>query len=269
MKSLGIAILIMILPGVTLCMAAGQKPAPVISSVTFSAPSPVKAGDIITVDIGGTPAMRAAFAVKGLISMTHLKEMSAGSYHGTAVVPKGKLVRNAPLIGYLGVDGSHAAPVQASRLITSITSTIPPKLPAIKPEVHVKPIEPVKSPPPAPKPEPIVKTTPPPTPEAEKVKIVSPANGATIKQAILVDGTADPGATVKVLVTYTNEKTGMLKLSGEVASQELAVGKNGKYRLGPIALNGPLATSGLRFTIKAYYPDRADHGTAEVVVRRL
>ncbi|MHB9037056.1 MAG: hypothetical protein ACYC64_10325, partial [Armatimonadota bacterium] len=54
--------------------------------------------------------------------------------------------------------------------------------------------------------------------------------------------------------------------AGEVASQMVAVGKNGEFRMGPIALEGPLATQGLEFTIKAYYTDREDHGTAMVKV---
>ena len=89
-----------------------------------------------------------------------------------------------------------------------------------------------------------------------------------IRHVILVEGSAEAGSTVRVVVTYSNGLAGLLKLSGDVASQDLAVGKNGRYKLGPIALDGPLATSGLKFTIKAFYPDRAEHGTAEVAVKR-
>ena len=106
-----------------------------INSVTFSAPAPLRAGDIITVDLTGTPGVKAAFSVKNLIPATRLKEMSPGSYHGTVRVPVGKIVRNAPLVGYLGNYNAHAAPVQAGRLVTVVESgdAEPVKLPAVLP----------------------------------------------------------------------------------------------------------------------------------------
>ncbi len=240
-----------------------------ITSITFSAPSPLKAGDIITVDLAGTPGVRAAFSVKNLIPITHLKEVSIGSYHGSVKVPAGKYVRNAPLVGYLGDDNEHAAPVQASRLITVIDPNEyqPDKLPPIAPEP-----KPVSANPPAPEPpkQAAVDTAKPaPRPSAavsrDKIKITSPVSGSALRRTILVKGEALPGSTVRVLITYNNGLSGMLRLAGEVASQDVAAGKNGEFKVGPIALDGPLATDGLRFTIKAYYPLRADHGTAEVV----
>lgn len=242
-----------------------------INSVTFSAPAPLKAGDIITVDLAGTPDVRAAFSVKSLIPATRLKEVSPGSYHGTVQVPAGKIVRNAPLVGYLGNDTAHAAPVQAGRLVTVVESRVveePSKLPVVRPEPRTKPADP----PPAAKP--VVpdppKPAPPPAPVAAvdkgKIVLTSPVDGATLKHAILVKGKARPGSVVRVVITYNNSLSGMMKLAGNVASQNLAVDKSGEFRMGPIALDGPLATDGLRFTIKAYYPDRADHGTADVTV---
>jgi hypothetical protein len=113
---------------------------------------------------------------------------------------------------------------------------------------------------------PIVQPTTPAPKEttAAKVILTNPPDGAKITRALLVRGTADPDSKVLVKVTYTNGLSGLLKLAGEVVSQSVAVGKNGEFRVGPIALEGPLATEGLKFTIKAYYPDREDHGTAIV-----
>lgn len=251
-----------------------------INSITFSAPAPLKAGDIITVALAGTPGVRAAFSVKNLIPTTHLKEVSAGSYHGSVRVPKAKFVRNAPLVGYLGNDSGHAAPVQAGRLISVLDPDAPQppaKLPVIQPESRAQPVDPQASAkkkpvsaPPAPKlaapPTAEQKPTPPPASvtvaNSGKIVLTSPADGAEIRRAITVKGKALPDSTVKVTITYNNNLSGMLKLGGEVASQNLAAGKNGEFRMGPIALDGPLATDGLRFTIKAYYPDRTDHGTA-------
>lgn len=248
-----------------------------ISSVTFSAPAPLRAGDIVTVDLAGTPGVRAAFSIRGLIPATQLREVSAGSYHGAVKVPEGKFVRNAPVVGYLGDDRGHAAPVQASRLVTVVDTDAqaPSKMPPVLPEPHAKapqaaPIaKPVVVPQPEPKPapQPAPKPTPPPAPaDTGRIVITTPADGATLKHMIVIRGSARPGSTVKVAITYNNGLSGLMKLAGDVASQNLAAGKNGEFRMGPIALDGPLATDGLRFTIKAYYPDRVDHGTAEVTV---
>lgn len=254
------------------CAAGAQTMT--ITSVTFSAPAPLTAGDMITVDLAGTPGVRAAFSVKGLIAPTQLKEMSAGSYHGTVKVPAGKIVKNAPLVGYLGNESGHAAPVQASRLITVSTSRLvqPDKLPPVLPEPHVKVAEPTA--PPTPKPAPAVQPAPKPAPlpapvkaeEPGKIVFVYPADGAVLKRSITIKGNARPDSTVKIAITYNNNMSGLMKLAGEVATQNVATGKNGEFRMGPIALDGPLATDGLRFTIKAYYPDRAQHETAEVTV---
>lgn len=263
------------------------KPAPKINSVTFSAPVPLKAGDIITADLTGTPGTKAAFAVRGFIPVVPMKELSAGSYHGTAKVPKGKFIRNAPLVGYLGEGDLHAAPVQASRLVTVVDPSEvmpkptvaplgfakpgpiaePDKLPAVKPvpTPAPKPVEVAKpapvAPPPAPKPE-VAK----PIPATANIALTSPTDGAVIKRSIVIKGTAEPGERLRITITYSNNLTGVLKLAGNVGSQDVSVGKHGEFRMGPIALDGPLATVGLRFTIKAYYPDRADHATAEISV---
>lgn len=254
-----------------------------INSITFSAPVPLKPGDIITVDLTGTPKAKAAFSVKDLIATVKMTEMSVGSYHGTVKVPKGKTVRNAPLVGYLGVGDVHAAPVQASRLVTvqpdseESRLTLPPlgfvkagpvaepaKLPVVKP--LVAPTEPAKSSPAPVAVEPAKQIEKPTPTQVAKISLSSPVDGTVIRHVIAVKGTAEPGSTVRVAVTYSNNLSGLLKLAGEVASENVSVGKDGEFRVGPIALDGPLATDGLRFTVKAYYPDRADHASVEVSV---
>ncbi len=293
--AVGDAIVVTITNGETVSMKATyaapkHTSTPKINSITFSAPVPLKAGDIITVDLAGTSGAKAAFAVKNLISTVYLKEVSPGAYHGSVKVPDGKTVRNAPLVGYMGMGKVHAPPVQAARLVTvgdpeRLTPTIPP-LGVAKPGPAPLP-EPAKLPPPAPEPAPKKPSPPPPapapaptpppapqTPEASavppsgegKIVLTSPTDGATVRRAIVVKGKADPGSAVKVTITYSNQLNGLLKLAGEVVSQNLSAGSNGEFRMGPIALDGPLATPDLKFTIKAYYPDRADHGTAQVCV---
>lgn len=251
-----------------------------IYSVTFSAPVPLKACDIITVDMAGTPKAKAAFSVKGLFSIVRMSEVSSGSYHGSVTVPKGKTVCNAPLVGYLGVGNTHAAPVQASRLINvGFDKALPKSLPPLgftkapttaKPPVVKPSLAPTKRPEaalaPTVQPAPVAVSKKSDEPKASKIVLTNPQDGSVIRRVILVRGTADPGAAVRVTITYSNGLTGLLKLAGDVASESVSVGKNGEFRMGPIALDGPLATNGLKYTIKAYYPDRADHGTAEVTV---
>ena len=252
-----------------------------INSVTFSAPVPLKGGDIITVDMAGTRGAKAAFAVKGLFSVVKMTELSPGSYHGSVAVPKNKTVRNAPLVGYLGVGDVHAAPVQASRLVTvGLDQPLPNKVPPLG---FVKTQQPAKiseaKPQPAPEKKPQASSPAPAAqpiqvsqpkkveePKLAKIVLTNPPDGTVIRRVILVRGTAEPGASVRVTITYSNGMTGLLKLAGDVASENVSVGKNGEFRMGPIALDGPLATNGLKFAIKAYYADRADHATAEVGV---
>ena len=233
---------------------AKPAPKPVISSVTYSAPVPLRVGDLITVDIAGTPGGEASFEINGLLVRSPAKEITPGAYHAVLPVPKAKSVQNAALVGYLSVNGSRAVPVQASRLISVGTAT-----PAVAP-----PPAPVE----APKPVPVA--TPEKKPESRPeqklgraaITLLLPPDGAVIRKAIVVKGKAEADAKVMVEVTYNNGLTGLLKLSGRVASQSVATGKSGEFTVGPVALEGPLATQGLQFTVKAYYPEGSDHATA-------
>lgn len=264
---------------VTPALESGKTPgseAPEITSVTYVAPSPLNVRDWMRVDLLGTPGGRATCQVKGLIPVTVMKEISPGSYRASVMVPGGKPVTNAPVVGRLVVDGAEAAPVQASRLITVDPETQPVvvKLPepggAAEPggpvvaiaetEMHPEPepepeIAVVKAPEPAPMPEPVVEA-PKPEPPREKALVVltAPVNQARLQRTLLVSGTAEPGASVMVTISYTNGLSGLLALSGQVSSQLVAVAGNGQFRMGPIALEGPLATRGLIFTVKAHYP---------------
>jgi hypothetical protein len=250
--------------------AAPEKPK--ILSVTYSAPTPLKAGDLLTVDVSGTPGGVATFEVKNLVRATRMAEVSPGAYRAVFEIPGGKTVHGASLVARMVVGGVSCAPVQASRLVNveSIAASRPAvsvQLVSMKPErvavVTAKPSPVVVVPQVV---VPIVQPTTPAPKEttAAKVILTNPPDGAKITRALLVRGTADPDSKVLVKVTYTNGLSGLLKLAGEVVSQSVAVGKNGEFRVGPIALEGPLATEGLKFTIKAYYPDREDHGTAIV-----
>ncbi len=242
---------------------------PVIESVTYSAPEVIRPRDWIKVVVTGTPGGRAVCQVKGLIPRTVMQETSPGVYVAHVQVPSNKVVKGEPLVAYLTVGGVDAVPVQASKLISVTTEpteeVAKPPADMIVPQPEPEPVQEEK--PEAPASQPPAVTTPPDTPvEQPKVDkprpkrpvvIISPYPGTKIKRALTITGTAEPASEVMVTVTYTNGLSGILNISGQVTSQLVAAGSDGQFRLGPIPLEGPLATRGLLFTIKAYYPDSA------------
>lgn len=236
---------------------------PQITSITYSAPTPLKTGDILTVDLCGTPGGKASFDIKDLMINVHMNELTPGSYRAEVEIPKGKTIRSMPLIGHLVIGNIQAAPIQASRLVTVDSNIITPVHPTITPLAFASTPSQVSQP--APKPVVEVKPMLPPA-QTNKIMLTNPPDNARITKALLIRGTAEPDSKVTITVTYSNGMVGLLKLSGDVVSQTIAVGKNGEFRFGPIPLEGRLATKELRFTVKAFYPDRADHCTAQVSV---
>lgn len=245
---------------------------PKIESVTYVGPSPLKARDWIRVDVVGTPNGRAICEVKGLIPRTVMKEIEPGKYRASVMIPSNKFVHNQPLLAHLTVDGVDAPTVQASKLITveppsaepvstpePVVASAPAPEPLPAPVPEPTPVqEAPQAPPPAPAPQPTVEAQSP-APEKPKIKapvvLTAPVMGSRILRTILITGTAEPGSSVVVTVSYTNGLRGLLNLSGQVCSQLVAVNSEGKFQVGPLPLEGPLATKGLIFTVKAYYPD--------------
>ncbi len=288
-----------------------------ITSVKMFAPSPLKAGDTIGIVMAGTPGRTASAQIKDLVPKTPMTETSPGVYSVKVTVPEGKYVVNAPVVGFLGLEGAPSVSMQASKLVNLPKPK--PVLPKPKPKPEVvavavetpKPAEPTPEPPvaeptPAPVPEPeptpatepapvpavepTPATTPAPTaepapapavepapepapapeppkpPEIKKIVLDSPTPGETITASIIAKGTADPDSKLLVEVTFSNGRYGLLDVSGSVTSQLVAADTTGGFSLGPIPLEGPLATKGLRFTVKASYPDHAAEPSASVTV---
>lgn len=232
---------------------------PVIESVTYVAPDNLKARDWMRIDLTGTPGGRAICEVKGLIPRTVMEEKEPGKYRASVMVPSGKFVRNEPVLGHLAINGVDAPTVQAAKLITVDPSL--PDLPTLpEPVVAVAPPEPAPEPEPAPvvepAPEPVVEQ-PKPEPPKEKAPVIltAPVMGSKILRTLLVTGTAEPGSNIMVTVTYSNGLGGLLNLSGQVCSQLIAASSSGQFQMGPLPLEGPLATKGLIFTVKAGYPE--------------
>lgn len=253
-------------------------PKPTIKSVTYSAPPVIRPRDWIKVVVTGTPGGRAVCQVKGLIPRTVMQEISPGTYVAHVQVPSNKVVRGEPLVAYLTVNGIDATPVQASKLITVTVEepeTLPstplpssePSKPESEPTTEQKPEPEVPQPSTPPSPSPAIAEQPKPSEPSAKAPVVitSPPTGQKIKRVLTVTGTAEPGSNIMITVNYTNQRGGILNLSGQVTSQLVAVGPDGQFKMGPIPLEGPLATKGLVFTIQAFYPD-APNTAATVIV---
>ncbi|MCX6345460.1 MAG: hypothetical protein NT018_10385 [Armatimonadetes bacterium] len=255
---------------------------PKITSLQYSPLGEINTGDTITVEMKGSPGGKASFEIRHLTALISMKEITPGYYRG--VVAAVSAISGVPLLGYLSAGGAMAPPMQAGRLVTigkqvdSAANSVPsavdimPEPPAAKPITDVPQTNAPKVTP-APPPQaqikvPVINVSKQPeqAQEMEQIVLKAPQDGAIIKSAITVIGKASPDSKVSLSITYTNGLMGLLKLSGNVAVQTVAVGKDGVFRMSPIALDGPLATKGLRFTIKAYYTDRTDHGAAISVV---
>jgi len=242
----------------TVSQPASTLTRPEIKSISYSMAT--TSSGLVTVNLIGTPKAEASFEIIGLIPLTQMVEEAPGVYKASVKVPAGKSAYNAPVVGRLTVGAMKAIPIQASKLF-SISE--PSKQVAAKPQVILavsKPEVKIET-----KVEPKTETSVD-IPAKVAITLTNPPNGAKIRQAILVRGKASPDSTVMLTITYANGMTGILKLSGQLASESIALGKDGEFRMGPIALEGAMATPGLMFTIKAYYPDRSDHTATLVTV---
>ena len=253
---------------------------PVIKSIVYKAPEVLKAGDIITVNMTGSNNGQAFVEIKGLTKPSAMKEVSKGNYQALIRIPATSLKTPLPLVGSLTVNGIKASPMQAGKLIELNKTTVklaPGKKPANKlkvippavikmPAPEPEPLQPISNPVQVKAEEPVITTVVVPTPlpeppkpvEIANITLTTPADGEKIQRAIIINGNAQPESRIVLEITYSNEKIGLLEISGSVLSQLIAASKNGEFKAGPIALEGPLATKGLKFFIKAYYADFAD-----------
>ncbi len=255
---------------------------PRITSLQYSPLGEINTGDTITVEMKGSQGGRASFEIRHLTALIPMNEITPGYYKGAVAAVSA--ISGAPLLGYLSAGGAMASPLQAGRLVrigkeaspmagsAPSAKDIKPVIPAAEPIKDVPQTNAPKITPASPQQAQIkvpvidVSKQPQQAQEMQQIVLKAPQDGAIIKSAITVIGKASPNSKVAISITYSNGLMGLLKLSGNVAVQTVAVGGDGVFRMSPIALDGPLATKGLRYTIKAYYTDRADHGAAISVV---
>ncbi|MBW3623031.1 MAG: copper amine oxidase N-terminal domain-containing protein [Armatimonadetes bacterium] len=91
---------------------------PVIQSFRHLTRGPVKAGDIIEVELEGTPGTRGFFTVVGVASNVPMRETQPGRYTGRVTVPSGINVNDARVLARLTAGNRESAVVQAGDPIT-------------------------------------------------------------------------------------------------------------------------------------------------------
>jgi hypothetical protein len=73
-----------------------------------------------------------------------------------------------------------------------------------------------------------------------KPKITNPAADSSVASPVTIKGTADPGSTIQVKITYTSVLLGALETSGTLSEQTLTTGENGVFTSAPVALSALL-----------------------------
>ena len=97
-----------------------------VDSFTQDAAKPLKAGDLLTATLNGTPGGKASFAIPGVAEEVPMKETSPGVYSGTFTVPKGASVASAAVLGRLVAGGVTSALIQAPGMV--MIDSLPPRL---------------------------------------------------------------------------------------------------------------------------------------------
>ncbi|MBO4548790.1 MAG: hypothetical protein J5758_06195, partial [Abditibacteriota bacterium] len=87
------------------------------------------------------------------------------------------------------------------------------------------------------------------------IYILSPANNAGVKD-ITVTGRALPGRMLICTVMYSNNKTGILNISGVLKSEVVTVRADGGFTFGPVPLAGVFATGSLKYYVTVAYADQ-------------
>ncbi len=105
--------------------------APAVTSMTQDATRPLRAGDVLTAILTGTPGGQASFTIPGVVENVPMREGAAGVYTGAFTVPKNVSVAGATVLGHLTLGGVSSPLIQASGTVT--VAGIPPKVTDLSP----------------------------------------------------------------------------------------------------------------------------------------
>lgn len=92
-----------------------------IASIDVSPTRPLKAGDVASVTMRGTPGGLANFDIGPYITGLPLAERQPGTYAGSYKVTRGVNFADAPIFGHLNVHGVDAPPAQSQTTLTVST----------------------------------------------------------------------------------------------------------------------------------------------------
>jgi hypothetical protein len=104
-----------------------------VTSVQFQPNRPLRAGDMIHVELQGTPAASGTFDIGSIITNQSMHESPAGVYSGSYVIPRGANFEDAALIGRLS---SGDASAQAAAPQTVSASGTPPGISDFAPDAN-------------------------------------------------------------------------------------------------------------------------------------
>jgi hypothetical protein len=111
---------------------APPAPGPVaVKSFTHDAERPLRAGEVLTVTLRGTPGGRATFSIGDRIRDVGMGETQPGLYVGSYTVRPGDNVANVPVFGRLVVGNATSPLVQSATPVT--LDTVPPQVVDVAP----------------------------------------------------------------------------------------------------------------------------------------
>jgi hypothetical protein len=257
--------------GVQTVPSAPTPDRPTINSVSHSAQTVLRSGEIVHLKIIGTPGLEALCEVGN--AKVQLTETSPGTYEGIWTAPSGKAVSGVAVVGTLRQGKQSSKRVQAARLLsvgsgseasdgtTSVQRGSGPV--ATAPRAEPSPRNTVAAKPSA-RPSPSIITRP---ADELTVQITRPKAGEKLVEYMLVNGKTAPGARVKLKIDYANNLSGLLKLTGIVAEEEVVADAQGLFSSSHIRLSGIYASKGLDFLITATATDRSGRESRPDVVR--
>ena len=97
-----------------------------VSSFTTNADKPLRAGDVLTTTLAGSPSGKADFSIPGVADNLPMTEISPGVYEGRYTIPKNTSAANAAVLGRLVRAGVTSALIQAPNRLT--VDSQPPKV---------------------------------------------------------------------------------------------------------------------------------------------
>ena len=89
-----------------------------VSSFSHDASRPLRAGDVLTATLNGTPGGKASFAIPGVVENAPMREEAPGVYRGSIKIPRDASVKGGAVLGKLIANDTSAPLIQASSTVT-------------------------------------------------------------------------------------------------------------------------------------------------------